>query len=162
MKKEFHQILREKMQGTKISRPIHRPTTSESTDPLHLAFLIGQIEKTHVSTPNQCQYYLSSTPNTLTGTRSEKTLKQITKPNDSCELLTPPTPPIHFSLQQKNAWLWFWKRGAPLNEKFTHHELQKQFRKLAQALHPDKNSHPKACETFIQLREHYQHLEALS
>lgn len=157
MKKEFHQILREKMQETKISKSFHGPTTIESTDPLHLAFLIGQIEKTQVSIPNKSQYYLSSTPQTtaVIKVQSKSTNEWVTP-------LAPPTPPFHFTLQQKEAWLWFWKRGAPLREKFTHHELQKQFRKLAQVLHPDKNSHPKASETFIQLREHYQHLEALS
>ncbi len=157
MKKEFHQILREKMQEPKIPKAFHGSATTECTDPLHLAFLIGKIEKTHVSTPKKSQYYLSSTPHTIAETTSQKT-----KTNSTYELPTPPTPPLHFSLQQKNAWLWFWKRGAPLNEKFTPHELQKQFRKLAQVLHPDKNTHPKACETFIQLREYYQYLESLS
>lgn len=161
MKKEFHQILREKIQEPKISKSFQEPLSTECTDPLHLAFLLGQIQKTHISTSNKSQCYVSSTANTI-GTTSQKTNEQNTKVNNSYELLTPPMPPTHFNLQQKNAWLWFWKRGAPLNEKFTHLELQKQFRKLAQVLHPDKNSHPKACETFIQLREHYQYLAALS
>lgn len=157
MKKEFHQILREKIQETESSRPSHGPTTPTTADPLHLAFLLGQIEKTQVSTPNRSQNYLSFAQNFPSSSAPNKNQTQ-----SYCDLPIPPTPPTYFNLQQKNAWLWFWKRGAPLNEKFTHQDLQKQFRKLAQALHPDKNSHPKACETFILLREHYHHLTALS
>jgi hypothetical protein len=84
------------------------------------------------------------------------------KKTEIAELPTPPTPPLYFDLKQKEAWLWFWKRGMPLKERFTQHELQSQFRRLARVLHPDQNNHPKASESFIQLREHYQILVKLS
>jgi len=149
MKKEFHQILREKMQETQVSRPFQSDSITKNTEPLHLAFLLGQIEKTNASPYLKRHYYNDPLKNSTTN----KT--------DFAELPIPPDPPRHFSLKQKEAWLWFWKRGAPLDENFTHQELQKQFRKLAQAVHPDKNSHPKACETFIQLRDYYQNLGLL-
>ncbi len=149
MKREFHQILREKIHRVEDTKCSRRSSIMESPDPLHLAFLMGQVEKTFIPHPPKSHSYLQPT-NLSTQAKAS-----------SVELPLPPLPPRNFNFQQKEAWLWFWKRGAPLNERFTRHELQKQFRKLAQVLHPDKNTHPKASESFIQLREHYRNLGLL-
>lgn len=156
MKKEFHQILREKMEKNAVPRPNSCSHSHEDIDPLHLAFLMGNIEKIQVSKHAKSQFYYQINQDHHSYTRNCSTkISSMTLP-------TPPSPPTHLNPLQQSAWLWFWKKGAPLNETFTRQELQKQFRKLAQVLHPDKNTHPKANELFIQLREYYHQLGLLT
>lgn len=146
MKSEFERIFRETL--AKNTQGVAETPLSSlgETDPSHLAFLLGKIEKTTFTTQKNKTYFQDLSPKSET-----KTLSQLVLP-------TPPTPPAHLSIRQKEGWLWFWKKGAGLNENYTKTELQKQFRRLARALHPDQNPHPRAAETFIQLREHYDNL----
>jgi len=152
MKKEFHQILREKIEKNTVPKPNSCSHSHEDTDPLHLAFLMGNIRKTQVSKQAKNQFYYQTNQD-----RHSCNQNCVTKIS-SIALPTPPSPPTHLNQLQQTAWLWFWKKGAPLNEIYTRQELQKQFRKLAQILHPDKNGHPKANDLFIQLREYYHQL----
>lgn len=146
MKSEFERILREKLAKNKpqgSESPWSRPL---ETPPDHLAFLLATIGKTSIYSGKNKVYF----PPSSTRTDIQR-LSQI-------ELPTPPKPPNHLTNKQKEGWLWFWKKGAALNENFNKTELQKQFRRLARSLHPDQNPHPRATETYIQLREHYDQL----
>lgn len=55
---------------------------------------------------------------------------------------------------QKQAVVYFWGWQIRLQEDFTHSELKKAFRKLAQRLHPDRNDGK--TKAFIELKAHYQ------
>lgn len=158
MKTDFHRILIEKMDANSAVEAQKPTSMPENLDPLHLSFLLSTIPKLHTKptglASRNLDYLLKSK------VFSSQKLKQHTKHSqtinsDLNKSLMPPTPPPQFTPAQKEAWLWFWRRGTPLTEKFTENELQRQFRKLAQILHPDKNHHPMATTNFIQLREHY-------
>lgn len=150
MKTDFHTILREKIDQTTNIEGLTPPHFSSISEPLHLAFLLGTVPKAAYNRPSQHLYK-----------SNETTAKTLHKPNAPL-VLEPPIPPASFTQKQKEAWLWFWKRGAGLDKQFNRSDLQKRFRDLARKLHPDQNKHPKAADSFIQLREHYECLCALS
>jgi hypothetical protein len=146
MNTSFHRILREKLSQDISCTNEETHTVTIDSEPLHLAFLLGTLAKTNVLTLKNNSYFAANI--------NKKT--SIKAPES--EILRPPQPPLHLSQRQKEGWLWFWKRGAPLHSDFSANDLQKQFRRLARALHPDQNPHPKATEAFLQLREHYDNL----
>ncbi len=146
MKTEFERILREKIKQKPFEESNNDPSNPPDLEPLHLAFLLGTLGK-RASLPKRNNSYFQ----TKATNKSTISYSQIAPP-------VIPTPPDYLSIRQKEGWLWFWKRGAPLSENYTKVELQRQFRKLARVLHPDQNPHPKAAESFIILREHYDNL----
>lgn len=134
------------MKQTSIEEADFSFSPLSETDPIHLAYLLGTIEKMSIKRTQNSSYFIST----------EKKKGVIDSPPQALPQL--PEPPAHLSGRQKEGWLWFWKKGAALSENFSKAELQKQFRYLARALHPDQNPHPRATEIFIQLREHYESL----
>lgn len=145
MKSEFQRILREKIRRQVEFSQQDESLVSLDHEPLHLAFLLGTIRKTNFVETQSTPYFRPYPPK-KSGLVEDKTQ------------LEPPTPPKHLPSYQQECWLWFWKKGASLSVNFTRSELQKQFRALAQRIHPDKNRHPKAAEAFMLLRERYESL----
>lgn len=160
MKTDFRSILKEKMES--VDSPSKDPTPSPPSshracpdEPQHLAFLMGTIEKTMILNKKS---YIKNKMNLNTPFMNSNSSNAS---NNTIDLMTLPKPPQHLSYLQQQSWLWFWMKGSPLQDHFSQYELQKHFRKLAQAIHPDKNKHPKANETFMKLREHYRILSDL-
>lgn len=147
MKTEFQRILRDKLRESSAPEPLSSSLSHTDGEPAFLAFLLGTLNKSAPSgRPSQAYNSTSKAPPKKSSPDINATLPQI------------PKPPPHLSHKQQDSWLWFWKRGAPLEETFTKADLQKQYRKLARLLHPDQNPHPKATESFVQLRHHYDTL----
>ncbi|MEK2687733.1 DnaJ domain-containing protein [Bdellovibrio sp. GT3] len=125
----FKQILREKM-GQETASQGNYSSVMDS-DPLHLAYLLGQINKVESQAPRG----------------------QYPRP-----AVRPQRKPHAFSPVQRQSYefLKCWVHG--LSEGFTETELRKAYRQAALILHPDQGGNT---EQFLNLKEHYEILRSL-
>ncbi|WP_413560689.1 DnaJ domain-containing protein [Bdellovibrio sp. HCB209] len=120
----FKQILREKMGETSSAQANY--SSVMDSDPIHLAYLLGKVNRTEVQTPRG----------------------QYPRP-----AVRPQRKPHNFTALQRQSFEFFkcWIHG--LSEGFTETELRKAFRQAALILHPDQGGSP---QQFMDLKEHYE------
>lgn len=127
----FKQILREKM-GENQTFSSENEASILSTDPAHMAFLLGKIRKTGSLSPR--------------GNYPAPKVRPQRKPHD-------------FSPAQRLSYEFFKSWVHDLPEGFTTTELKKAFRQAAKALHPDLGGTP---QLFIELKSHYKTLSLIT
>jgi hypothetical protein len=127
----FQEILESKIKTQSPS-----PSTFQSPDPAHLAYLMGHIGQTFFRPPPQH--------------RTTKIYPSRPKP---------PPPPHSLTEEQQLAAGFFKLHGIVLNPAFSQKELKKAFRTLALRLHPDMNKG--AGSAFILLKSNFETLNEL-
>ncbi|KHD87660.1 MAG: hypothetical protein OM95_13230 [Bdellovibrio sp. ArHS] len=127
----FKQILRDKM-GENSNFSPENQVSSLNSDPAHLAFLLGQINRLEFQT------------------RRGHYPQQKVRPQRKAHSFTP---------TQKLAYEFLKTWAHDLHEGFTATELKKAFRQAALALHPD---HGGNTQQFLELKAHFQTLRALT
>ncbi|UYL09358.1 J domain-containing protein [Bdellovibrio sp. SKB1291214] len=125
----FKQILREKMGETPLNSGNY--SSVMDSDPIHMAYLLGRVNKTELQTPRG----------------------QYPRP-----AVRPQRKPHNFSPAQRQSFEFFkcWIHG--LAEGFTETELRKAFRQAALILHPD---HGGNTQQFMDLKEHFEVLRGV-
>ncbi|KYG63043.1 hypothetical protein AZI87_16530 [Bdellovibrio bacteriovorus] len=126
----FKQILRDKM-GENTSFSPEKESSSLNSDPAHMAFLLGQINRLEFQTRR--------------GHYPQPKVRPQRKAHN-------------FSVSQKLAFEFLKTWVHDLHEGFTANELKKAFRQAALALHPD---HGGNTQQFLELKAHYQTLREL-
>lgn len=120
----FKQILQEKMSSTSAPHN-YEDTSSFTSDPAHLAFLMGAINKISCLPPRRHYPHPKVRPQRKSHNLSDQQL---------------------FSFQFFKSWV------QDLSEGFTATELKKAYRQAALAIHPD---HGGDAQLFIELNHHY-------
>lgn len=106
----FEQILRQKLQENSSQTRTAGNDETRGTDPAHLAFLIGQINRMQTARPTKSPY------------------KPSISPRKTHEL----------TLLQQEAFSFFLQHQPDLSDAFTRNEIKSAFRKIALVLHPDQ------------------------
>lgn len=123
----FKEILREKM--GEPQRPSLRDDLNViNSDPAHLAFLLGKVE------------------------RPQRPLPRGNYPRPS---LRPMRKPHVFTSRQEQAFNFIRSWVPTLNDNFSEQELKKAFRQGALRLHPDQGG---SDQLFTELKDHYHNL----
>ena len=138
----FRQILEEKLQGhgsnagaTGASAPPINSSIDHSTDPAHLAYLLGNLGVSYWQP------------------RAQRIYPAGPRPVPTPHTLTP---------DQQRAYEFFNSvavLGATLSPAFSRRDLKKAFRQLALRLHPDMNKG--AVAPFLDLKNSYELLNAV-
>lgn len=118
------------MEQNSIETSFYQSTTLDA-DPLHMAFLLGKINRLHAHPP-------------LT-----KSQKAYPRPQPKVH------PPHSLSESQTQSFAFFKELIQDIPEGFTLGDLKKAFRSAAKLLHPD---HGGSSEQFFMLKDHYQNL----
>lgn len=126
----FKEILRDKMEQNSSETSFFQSTTLDA-DPLHMAFLLGKINRLHGQPP-------------LT-----KSQKAYPRPQPKART------PHSMNESQAQSFVFFKELIQDIPEGFTLAELKKAFRSAAKLLHPD---HGGSSEQFFLLKGHYQNL----
>ncbi|WP_295904410.1 J domain-containing protein [uncultured Bdellovibrio sp.] len=126
----FKQILREKMSETSSSSQ-GNSSANLHADPLHLAYLLGQINRLEFQTPRG----------------------QYPAPK-----VRPQRKPHALSASQRLSYEFLKTWIHDLSEGFTASELKKAFRQTAMILHPDQGGN---VQQFLELKDHYENLRSL-
>lgn len=129
----FEEILSKKIESQPHSSSFSNQNLSKetSTDPAHIAYLLGIVNKF-----NCPQKTIKYNPNGIRLVRKPHTLSEI----------------------QKEAFDFLKKYSKELKLNFTKKELKKAYRLAALKTHPDLGGSP---QLFIVLKKHYSHLEKL-
>lgn len=129
----FQQILSAKMQKNSSVAREEAPssTSSMTTDPVHLAFLMGKVDRFSF-TPGRAKNYPRPQPR--------------------------PRPPHIMTSSQQISFEFLKRFDEALTENFSSRDLKAAFRQAALKTHPDQGGN---VMEFIELKAHYKNLSSL-